>query len=288
MKTIVCLNNKGGVGKTATVTAVAHMLATVYEKKVLVVDMDPQGNTSNLFGTMDFVTLIKARIGHIDLGNIGQYSVGDLLVDAALDPGKVIKNTAYERLDLIPSYPTLAAIEETLKADIKRPQQFRLSGQLEKIAGDYDYCLIDCGPSLSILNVNALVAADEVYIPTLPDDGSLFGIELTVSELVWEIQKYSMRLQVGGIFFTRYRANYNVSKYARELLEQVYTDMFLPFTISESVAVAESSHRHMPLLAYDQSRHAKATRDYLELAGYIASENRKGYLKECQSRREAG
>lgn len=62
MKTIVLLNNKGGVGKTATVTTVSHMLATVYDKRVLIIDMDPQGNTSNLFGTTDFVSLIRSRV----------------------------------------------------------------------------------------------------------------------------------------------------------------------------------------------------------------------------------
>ncbi len=277
MKTIVCLNNKGGVGKTATVTTVAHMLATVHNKRVLVIDMDPQGNTSNLYGTTDFIALIKARMNKLDLPEL--HSVGDLLINDELDPKEVIRNTNYVNLDLLPSYPTLAAIEEKLKADIKRPQQFRLFGQLQKIADQYDYCLIDCAPSLSILNINALVAADEVYIPTLADDGSLFGIELTISELIAEVQRYTPNLKVGGIFFTRCKANYNVSKYARELLENVYADMMLPISINENVAVADCSHHHMPLLAYDPHKKAKATRDYLALTDYIMAPNKKAFLK---------
>lgn len=284
MKTIVCLNNKGGVGKTATVTTVAHMLATVYQKKVLVVDMDAQGNTSNLFGTTDFIALIKARINNTPSTNL--CSIGDLLVETDMDPHRAIKCTDYDNLDLIPSYPTLAAVEEKLKADIKTPQQFRLDNQLAKLDTEYDFCLIDCGPSLSILNVNALVAADEVYIPTLADNGSLFGIELTITELIKEVQRYARNLKVGGIFFTKYKQNYNVSKFAKELLDTVYADMMLPITINENTVVSECSHNHMPLLAYDPKMKAKATRDYLSLTGYMAAASKKKYLKEYMNRRE--
>lgn len=278
MKTIVCLNNKGGVGKTATVTTVAHMLAAVYGKKVLVVDMDPQGNTSNLYGTTDFVALIKARINKQELPEL--YSVGNLLVNDSLDPHEVIRHTAYEGLDLLPSDPTLAAIEEKLKADIKRPQQFRLAGQLGKVKDEYDFCLIDCAPSLSILNVNALVAADEVYIPTLADDGSLFGIELTLSELIDEVKHYAMNLKVGGIFFTKYKHNFKVSQFAWELLKNVYPDLLLPIAVHENTAVAECSHHHMPLLAYDTHKRARATNDYLDLCAYIVADDRKAFLLE--------
>ena len=280
MKKITILNNKGGVGKTATVTAVSHILATVYNKKVLVVDMDPQGNTSNLFGKTDFEALIRARLYNEPLA-MGMYSVGELLVDSSLNPYQAIRSTAYEGLDLLPSFPILAAIEEQLKADIKQPQQFRLANQLRKIEGDYDYCVIDCAPSLSILNVNALVASDEVYIPTATDDGSLFGIELTISELISEVQKYAQDLRIGGIFFTKHR-NYNVSRYARELLGTVYPDYFLQITIRESVAVSESTYNHKPLLAYDPKARKSATQDYLKLTGYIVSPVRKRYLKELE------
>lgn len=283
MKTIVLLNNKGGVGKTATVTTVSHMLATVYDKRVLIVDMDPQGNTSNLFGTTDFVSLIRSRVD--GSSEAEERSVGDLLIDAAADPRAAIKHTEYKNLDLLPSLPTLAAVEEKLKADIIHPQQFRLSTQLAKIEEDYDFCLIDCGPSLSILNINALVAADEVYIPSLPDNGSLFGIELTISELVQEVQQYSRNLKIGGIFLTKYK-NFNVTKFASELLEAVYGQMLLPITIRDNIAVAECSHKHLPLLAYDNKIQHGATRDYLDLTGYIAAADRKTYLRVLKNRRE--
>ncbi|SDG29057.1 ParA family protein [Marvinbryantia formatexigens] len=269
MKTIVFLNNKGGVGKTASVTTIAHMLAARHGMRVLVADIDPQGNASNLFGTTDFIQLIKAR--REDVRRKETYHIGDLLVSTELDPREVIRKTAYDGLWLLPSYPTLAAIEEKLKADIRHPQQFRLKEQLDRVRGDYDFCLIDCAPSLSILNINALVAADEVYIPTLTDDGSLFGIELTMTELVDEVKRYAGNLSVGGIFFTKFRSKLGISRYAQELLDAVYSELILPFTINENVAVAECSHKHMPLLAYDPGMKVKATRDYAALTAYIAA-----------------
>lgn len=269
MKTIVFLNNKGGVGKTASVTTIAHMLAARHGMRVLVADIDPQGNASNLFGTTDFIQLIKSRRNNGERQEM--YHIGDLLVNADLHPHDVIRETDYEGLSLLPSYPTLAAIEEKLKADIRHPQQFRLKEQLDKIRKDYDICLIDCAPSLSILNINALVAADEVYIPTLTDDGSLFGIELTMTELVDEVKRYAGNLSVGGIFFTKFRSRLSISRYAQELLDAVYSDLILPFTINENVAVAECSHNHKPLLAYDPGMKVKATRDYAALTSYIAA-----------------
>jgi len=283
MKTLTFLNNKGGVGKTTSATAIAHMLSEVHHKKVLICDMDPQGNTSNLFGNTDFVALFKARM-ECDILSY-RISMGDLLTDTNMDVHSAIHHTAYKGLDIIPSMPTLSAVEERLKADIKMPQQFRLKNQLEKLQDEYDYCIIDCSPSLSILNVNALVATDEVYLPTLVDDGSLFGVELTKSELIEEIRKYAPALKIGGIFFTKYKGWTNVSKYSKELLETVYNNEVLPITISDNIIVSESTHNHMPLLAYDKGRNkSKATMDYLRLTEYIAAPNRKAFLKRLQNR----
>lgn len=277
MKVLSFLNNKGGVGKTASVSTLSHLLAAEYGKRVLIVDLDPQGNVSNLFGQMDIIALIKARRG--EPVETVPYSVGDLLVNMDMDVHIAVKKTNYTNLDIIPSLPTLSAIEEQLKADIKTPQQFRLANHLQKLEGEYDYCLIDCSPSLSILNVNALVASDEVYIPTLADADSLFGIELTKTELIDEVRKYSPRLKIGGIYFTKYEKRLNVSRYAKEILGIAYERNFLPISINKNSAVQNCTHEHKPLRDYDKGMKLKATRDYHELAGYIAAPNRRMYLK---------
>lgn len=284
MKVLSFLNNKGGVGKTASVSTLSHLLAAEYGKRVLIVDLDPQGNVSNLFGQMDIIALIKARRG--EPVETVPYSVGDLLVNTDMDVHIAVKKTNYMNLDIIPSLPTLSAVEEQLKADIKTPQQFRLANHLQKLDGEYDYCLIDCSPSLSILNVNALVASDEVYIPTLADADSLFGIELTKTELIDEVRKYSPRLKIGGIYFTKYEKRLNVSKYAKEILGIAYERNFLPISINKNSAVQNCTHEHKPLGDYDKGMKLKATRDYHELAGYIAAPNRRMYLKAL-ARKEA-
>lgn len=284
MKVLSFLNNKGGVGKTASVSTLSHLLAVKYKKRVLIVDLDPQGNVSNLFGQMDIIALIKARRGE-PIETV-QYSVGDLLVNMDMDVHMAIQKTNYENLDIVPSLPTLSAIEEQLKADIKTPQQFRLEHHLRKLEGEYDYCLIDCSPSLSILNVNALVASNEVYIPTLADADSLFGIELTKTELIDEVRKYSPKLKIGGIYFTKYEKRLNVSKYAKEILGIAYEKNFLPISINKNSAIQNCTHEHKPLGDYDRNMKLKATRDYDELAGYITAPNRKIYLRTLE-RKEA-
>lgn len=278
MKILSFLNNKGGVGKTASVVNLAHILSTVYDKRVLVIDLDPQGNCSNFFNRTDFTSLIRAH--RMGVKEEALASVGDLLIDSEMDVHKVIKDTDYEKIKILPSYPTLSAIEEKLKADIKTPQQFRLVNHLQAVQKEYDYCLIDCSPSLSILNINALVASDEVFIPTLVDDGSLFGIELTKTELIDAVKKYSPKLKIGGIFFTRFRDNLNASKYARELLGIFYEKLILPITIHDNTAVSDCTHNHMALL--ELNKRCRAAKDYQMLAGYIVAPNRKIYLKKLQ------
>lgn len=127
------------------------------------------------------------------------YSIEDALMDPKLDIHKCIIHTKYENLDIIPAYLTLAEVENRLQADITTPQQFRLRMQLEKIEDEYDYCLIDCSPSINILNINGLVAADEVYIPTKTDGNSCLGIAISYN-LINTVQAYNPRLKVAGIF----------------------------------------------------------------------------------------
>ena len=147
MKKICFLNNKGGVGKSASVITIAHMMA---EKglKVLLVDIDPQGNTSNMFSEVDVITLLTNRLLNIPETDIP--SVGDLFVNRNADIKKCIRKTDYEGLDIIPSLLTLSEIEEQLKADITTPQQFRLKKHLEKVKDEYDFCLIDCSHQVLI------------------------------------------------------------------------------------------------------------------------------------------
>ena len=238
MKTIAFLNNKGGVGKSASVKTLAHIISSVYDKKVLIVDLDPQGNTSSLYTQVDWVELFKSILEGTT--RKAEYSVEDILLNQELDPHVSIHHTKYKNLDIIPAFLTLSEIEERMKADVKTPQQFRMKIQLEKLQDEYDYCLIDCSPSISLLNINGLAASDEVYIPTKVDGDSLIGVAITVN-LIRTVASYNPKLKIGGCFFTLWQ-NKNVSSTAYELLETVLPkNMLLPMKIGVSKYVEEST-----------------------------------------------
>lgn len=132
---------------------------------------------------------------------------------------------------------------------------------------EYDYCIIDCSPSISILNINALVAGDEVYIPMRCDGGSLLGVAITMN-LVETVMEYNPLLKVGGMFFTQWNERKNVSKTVLALMKDVFGDLILPYKISSSKNIEEGSLSQVPLLAYD-TKCSKVTKEYLELAEFI-------------------
>lgn len=267
MKTIVFLNNKGGVGKTASVTTIAHMMAEKFGKKVLLIDLDPQMNTTTMFSEVDFVNLFY----NIYKGTCEKTrkSVEDLLLNREENIHECIQHTKYENLDIIPSYLTLSEAEELMKADVKTPQQFRLQRHLQAIQNEYDYCIIDSSPSISIINVNGLVAADEVYVPLRCDGGSLLGVAI-IMNLFEAVSEYNSRLKMVGMFFTQWNGRKNVSKTVYELLSDMFGDYILPIMISSSKNLEESSLVQIPLLAYDKGKNkSKATQDYLTLTEYI-------------------
>ncbi|WP_346663744.1 AAA family ATPase [uncultured Merdimonas sp.] len=268
MKTIIFLNNKGGVGKTASVTTIAHMLAERYGKRVLLIDLDPQMNATCMFSEIDFVKLF-AKVYHGESGCEEGKSVEDLLLDRNLDIHKCIKKTKYPNLDIICSYLTLSEAEERMKGDVKSPQQFRLKKHLKNVQNEYDYCIIDSSPSVSIVNINGLAAADQVYLPLRCDGGSLLGIAITMN-LVHTVQEYNPDLQIGGMFFTQWNGRKNVAKTVYELLADAFGEYILPVNVGTSKNIEEGSLLQEPLLAYDNGKHpCTVTREYLEITEYI-------------------
>lgn len=282
MKTICYLNNKGGVGKTATVSTIGHMMSQVYGKKVLMIDLDPQGNLSAGYSEVDWTDLFLSILnGH---EACVEKSVEDVLMYPEMDIHEAIKNTEYERLDVIPSHLTLSTVEETLKADITTPQQFKLKAQLQKIKDEYDYCLIDCSPSISILNINGLVASDEVYIPLRCDGNSCIGMAITMN-LIRTVQTYNPTLQLGGCFLTQFDGRKNVAKTVYELLKNIMTeDLILPFTIGNTKYLEENTFEQKPLLAIDSGKNkCSATLSYLKLTEYMIAPSKKEYIKKYKS-----
>lgn len=267
MKTIIFLNNKGGVGKTASVTTIAHMLATWHHKKVLLVDLDPQMNSSMMYSDIDFVNIFQDVYNGRQSRN--KKSVETLFLDRNADIHDCIVHTDYENLDIIPSCLTLSEVEELMKADVMTPQQFKLQKHLKNVQNEYDYCIIDTSPSISIININGLVAADELYIPLRCDGGSLLGVSI-IMNIYNTVAEYNPGLKIGGMFFTQWNGRKNVSKTVYALLEEIFGKYIIPITISTSKNIEESSLMQIPLLAYDSGKSkSRVTEDYLKLTEYI-------------------
>lgn len=277
MKKICFINGKGGTGKSASATTISHILAEHRGKKTLLVDMDPQSNSSTTYSDVDFFELFMQIYTGESSDTEKKYTVEDMLMDSKLDPHKCIVHTSYENLDVIPSLLTLSEAEERMKADTRTIQQFKLKCQLQKLEEEYDYCLIDCGPSVSLLNINALAASDEVYIPTRTDGYSLLGIAISMN-LIRTVQSYNPSLIVGGVFFTQYGKNKNVAKTAYQFLESIFPDELLPITIGVTKNLEENSFMQKPLLEIDKT--SKVAKAYLDLTDYILAPNKKIFLDE--------
>lgn len=270
MKTYAFLNVKGGVGKTTSATTIAHILATEYNKKVLLVDMDPQGNCSSLFSEneIDYAEVLKKVLEEGDLSLLKEYpkSVGDILIDASTDIKEVIYDTKYKNLSLIPAFIDLSNIETQLQSDIRKPQQFRLKHHLEKVKEQFDYCIIDCSPSVNLLNINVLVCADFVFAPLKCDKWGFAGYCIAQS-LVEAVKDYNYRLTDIRCFLTQYDGRTVVSKSIRETMRKALGRFFIDIQIRKSVRAEEFTYSKTTLTDY--AIDSNVANDYRKLAEYL-------------------
>lgn len=282
MKTICFLTIKGGTGKTTSVLTVGTMMAKA-GKKVLLVDLDPQQNLSSMYvdddvnNVDDFCAIYNGE--YKDNGK----TMDALLLDKKYDTKEYIHNTKIENLDIIPSTAYLAQVEVILKTSFDDVQQWILKNRLAQVQDEYDYCLLDCGPSLGILNANALGAANEVYIPTRTDGGSFTGVALMLSTI--REQTYNPTLKVGGCFITEYVRQTNNAKdtymdYMEAFARCGLEDMLLPLVIRQSSIVPNLSQKRELLIEADPSMRNNVTKDYAVLTKLIMSEDKKGFIEE--------
>lgn len=281
MKTICILNNKGGVGKTASVTTIGHCMATIYGKRVLMVDLDPQANTSIMYNKdMDFISIFRAIRANKSIESSSEETIEDVLMHSDLDIHNAIKKTNYENLDILPSRLTLSMVEDLIKADVAMPQQFKLKQQLSKVQDEYDYCLIDCSPSVSIININGLVASDEVYIPLRCDGNSLVGAGIALN-LIDKVQSYNPALKIAGVFLTQYDSRESVSGISYDVLSGELGEMVLPIQIGTTKYLKENTFMQEPLLALDSGKNkCSVSLAYMKLTEYMMAPNKKVFLKE--------
>ena len=254
-KIIAIANQKGGVGKTTTSVNLAASLA-VLEQKILLVDADPQGNASSGLG--------------YDVLKLGDSTIYECLVDDYPLAGSQVA-TCVEGLDLIGSRIDLAGAELEL---ISRPQREKvLAKLLALIAPDYDYILIDCSPSLGLITVNALTAANSVIIPVQAEYFALEGITKLINTIRIIKPKLNPGLEIEGFLLTMYDARLRLANQIYEELKSHFGDMVFTTVIPRNIRLSEAPSHGLPALLYDPE--SRGATSHTALAREIIARHRR-------------
>ena len=251
-KIIALANQKGGVGKTTTTINLAASLAT-FEKNVLVVDADPQANASSGLG--------------VDIKEI-DCSLYECIIDHT-DVRDAIYTTDINGLDIIPSHIDLVGAEIEM-LNLKNRERV-IKNLLDQIRDEYDYILIDCSPSLGLITVNALTAADSVIIPVQCEYFALEGISQLLNTIKIVKSRLNQELEIEGFLLTMYDGRLRLANQVRDEVRRHFRDLVFQTVIQRNVKLSEAPGHGMPAILYDaDSAGAKA---YVSLAEEIVSKN---------------
>jgi len=255
-KIIAIANQKGGVGKTTTAINLGASLA-VLEKKVLLIDADPQANATSGIGT--------------DMRAI-ETTIYDLLVNQT-DPKGVILKSDIEGLDLIPAHIDLVGAEIEM---LNLPDREKiLKGIVEQVKEPYDYVLIDCSPSLGLLTLNALTAADSVIIPVQCEYFALEGLGKLLSTIKMIQKRLNPELQIEGFLLTMYDARLKLSNQVLDEVKLHFENMVFETIIQRNIKLSEAPSFGKPVVMYDAT--SKGTLNYLNLAEELLRKNDPNY-----------
>lgn len=252
-KIIAIANQKGGVGKTTTSVNLAASLG-VLEKKVLLIDVDPQANATSGLGV------------DVDSIEIGSYQ----LLEHTISAKKAIIKTDSPNVDLIPAHIDLVAIEIELVD--KEQREYMLKKALKEVKSEYDYILMDCAPSLGLLTLNALTAADSVIIPIQCEYFALEGLGKLLNTIKSVQKIHNSDLDIEGLLLTMYDSRLRLSNQVVEEVQKHFSNMVFETIIQRNVRLSEAPSFGETIINYDAT--SKGATNYLNLAHEIIKKNK--------------
>jgi chromosome partitioning protein len=260
-KVIALANQKGGVGKTTTAINLAASLA-VLEKKILLIDADPQANATSGIG--------------FDIRAI-KTSIYECLIDDQ-NPKDIILKSEVPGFDLIPSHIDLVGAEIEM---VNLPNREKmLKKVIEKIRDDYDYILIDCSPSLGLITVNALSAADSVLIPVQCEYFALEGLGKLLNTIKFIQTRLNTALEIEGFLLTMYDSRLRLSNQVVDEVNKHFQQMVFKTIIQRNIKLSESPSFGKPVILYDAS--STGSLNYLNLAKEVLQNNNHTAIKNSE------
>ncbi len=252
-KIIAVVNQKGGVGKTTTVINLAAALVEL-NKRVLIVDIDPQGNATSGCG------VLKGK---------SEQTIYDMLVNE-VNIREVIKKSEHEEIYIIPSNMNLAGTEVELVD--RKQREFILRKQIEIVSDEYDYILIDCPPAVNILTINALTASNSVLIPMQCEYYALEGLSQLVQTISLVKKNTNNKLYLEGILFTMYDGRTNLSAQVVKEVQNHFSSIVYDTKITRSVRLSEAPSFGRSCISYDAK--CKGSEQYRTLAKEFIERNK--------------
>ena len=253
-KIIAMANQKGGVGKTTSTINLAASLATL-EKSVLVIDADPQANASSGLGV---------ELNEVDC------SLYECIINKA-DIREAIYTTDIEGLDIVPSHIDLVGAEIEMLQIAQRENV--LEAFLAPVRNDYDFILIDCSPSLGLITVNALTAADSVIIPVQCEYFALEGISKLLNTIKIIKSKLNPKLEIEGFLLTMYDSRLRLARQIYDEVKRHFQELVFKTVIQRNVKLSESPSHGLPVILYDAD--STGAKNHLALAKEIIEKNKK-------------